>query len=109
MTYLSICVYFQIGKFLRSPCVKFIGHTVAFLWFIVMIIISTISEKEEATDRHLSNFNETHKVYQECREGRLPPCDNTTKMFLRVLKGDWVVRNNDPVTINIMLSIWIVG
>ncbi|XP_076470578.1 short transient receptor potential channel 7-like isoform X3 [Babylonia areolata] len=97
---LAICYWFapktKVGVFLRCPCVKFIGQTMSFVTFLLMILISTAMETP-STHKNLSTFTQIYRHYEVFRNvtGRWPT--------------DFVVRTFQPEVIHLLLSIWIVG
>ncbi|KAL5021904.1 hypothetical protein ScPMuIL_001059, partial [Solemya velum] len=87
----------KLGKFLRYPCIKFIGHTMSFVAFLVMILISSVSENPSA-QKKLSMSATVFKHYKNLRG---------SSNF--VLPEDFVLRTFHPELIHLLLSLWIVG
>ena len=57
-----VFIFFQVGNLIRLPCVKFIGHTMSFMAFLVLILISTMAESGLEIQK-LSNFPEIYRRY----------------------------------------------
>ncbi|XP_050397743.2 short transient receptor potential channel 7 isoform X2 [Patella vulgata] len=87
----------QAGKFLRYPCVKFIGQTMSFVTFLVMIFISTATERP-STHKVLSAFAPVHRHYSVWR--------NSTS---GTWPEDFVLRTFEPEIIHLLMSVWIMG
>ncbi|XP_060593338.1 short transient receptor potential channel 7-like isoform X2 [Ruditapes philippinarum] len=93
----------KIGHFLRYPCIKFIGHTMSFVVFLVMLLFSSMMEDPSGL-ASLSNFTEQFKHYGVFR--------NRSPYVLhgnQTLPPNFKLRSFTPQTINIILSIWIIG
>nr|KAG5713048.1 hypothetical protein BaRGS_021842 [Batillaria attramentaria] len=98
---LAICYWFapktKVGEFLRCPCVKFIGQTMSFMTFLLMILISTAMERPSA-HKYISSFTQVYRHYE---------------LFRNVTGGHWpsdfVVRTVQPEIIHLLMSMWIVG
>ncbi|XP_045191556.2 short transient receptor potential channel 7-like isoform X1 [Mercenaria mercenaria] len=93
----------QIGQFLRYPCIKFIGHTMSFVAFLVMLLTSSMMENPRDLSQ-LSNFKEQYKYYGTFRT-KSPYVLFRNQSF----PSDFKLRPFTPQTINIILSIWIIG
>ncbi|KAH3777181.1 short transient receptor potential channel 7-like [Dreissena polymorpha] len=94
----------KIGSFLRYPCIKFIGHTVSFLAFLVMLLTSSMAENP-SSKVPLSNFTTQYKYYRENYQ-------NFSKFRLhenQLLPNDFKLRSFSPQIINVVLSVWIIG
>ncbi|XP_076449134.1 short transient receptor potential channel 7-like [Babylonia areolata] len=97
---LAICYWFapktKVGEFLRCPCVKFIGQTMSFVTFLLMILISTAMERPSA-HKHLSTFPQVFRHYEVFRNvtGKWP--------------ADFVIRTFQPEIIHLLITLWIVG
>ncbi|ESO82714.1 hypothetical protein LOTGIDRAFT_108754, partial [Lottia gigantea] len=87
----------QAGKFLRYPCVKFIGQTMSFITFLVMIFISTATERP-SLHRNMSAFTTVFKHYSVFR-------NKTTGGW----PEDFVLRTYEPELIHLVMSVWIIG
>ncbi|XP_022343320.2 short transient receptor potential channel 7-like isoform X5 [Crassostrea virginica] len=86
----------KVGRFLQYPCIKFIGHAMSFVTFLVMILISSA---EGTTDlSRLSSFPGPYKHYLWYK--------NHSRL---TLPEDFVVRTCRPEVIQIGLSLWIIG
>ncbi|KAL4235161.1 anthranilate synthase component II [Mactra antiquata] len=105
--FMSILYFFfprsRIGKFLRYPCIKFIGHTMSFVVFLVMLLTSSMMEDPSA-QKELSKFVIQHNYYKSFR-------GNSTYVLAgnQSFPEDFKLRSYTPQTINIILSIWIIG
>ncbi|XP_048780168.1 short transient receptor potential channel 7-like isoform X1 [Ostrea edulis] len=86
----------KVGRFLTYPCIKFIGHAMSFVTFLVMILISSA---EGTTDlSRLSSFPGPYMHYLWYK--------NHSRL---TLPEDFVVRTCRPELIQIGLSLWIIG
>jgi hypothetical protein len=88
---------------MQQPCVKFLSHTVTYLAFIIMIIVSSVQFSEE--QKNMMKFSKlVDSKY-----------DNYTNYFIRNdLKykfeaGDFYIRRDDPSELDIAITIWIIG
>ncbi|OWF36590.1 Short transient receptor potential channel 7 [Mizuhopecten yessoensis] len=82
---------------MRYPCVKFIGHTMSFVTFLVMILISSITA-QPASQHQISAFNDIFSKYKDFQG------DNSSQY-----PENFVVRISKPEIIHLMLSLWIIG
>nr|XP_034338793.1 short transient receptor potential channel 3-like isoform X1 [Crassostrea gigas] len=86
----------KIGRFLQYPCIKFIGHAMSFVTFLIMILISSA---EGTTDlSRMSSFPGPYRHYLWYK--------NHSRL---TLPEDFVVRTCRPEVIQIGLSLWIIG
>ncbi|XP_069113153.1 short transient receptor potential channel 7-like isoform X2 [Argopecten irradians] len=87
----------KFGKLMRYPCVKFIGHTMSFITFLVMILISSITAQPATQHkiRAFENICDNYESFQMNRSSEYPT--------------DFVVRISKPEIIHLMLSLWIIG
>ncbi|XP_029640463.1 short transient receptor potential channel 3 [Octopus sinensis] len=88
----------KLQKILRCPCIKFIGHTMMFVVFLIMIIISTFTELPDAKKSLLYKIPKANSSYQYFRNITSSPYPK-----------DFVIRTYEPEIIHILISIWIVG
>jgi hypothetical protein len=87
----------QFTKWMDIPCIRFIGHTLSFLLFLTLILISTLAEGVSETNK-LSFFLPTHQKYLWYKNQSHQP-----------LPEDFVIRVYSPDIITILLSLWIFG
>ncbi|XP_052717525.1 short transient receptor potential channel 7-like isoform X3 [Crassostrea angulata] len=86
----------KVGRFLQYPCIKFIGHAMSFVTFLIMILISSA---EGTTDlSRMSSFPGPYRHYLWYK--------NHSRL---TLPEDFVVRTCRPEVIQIGLSLWIIG
>ncbi|XP_052830145.1 short transient receptor potential channel 7 [Octopus bimaculoides] len=88
----------KLQKILRCPCIKFIGHTMMFVVFLIMIIISTFTELPDEKKSLLYKIPSANHSYQYFRNITSSPYPK-----------DFVIRTYEPEIIHILISIWIVG
>ncbi|KAJ8303131.1 hypothetical protein KUTeg_019527 [Tegillarca granosa] len=87
----------RLGKFMQYPCIKFIGHTMSFLAFLVMILTLSVTERPSA-QKKLSVFKSVYEhyiIYKNLSTDKLP--------------DDFVVRTFEPEFIHLLLTLWIIG
>lgn len=87
----------QAGKWIETPCIRFIGHTISFLMFLTLILISTLAEGVTDTNK-LSFFLTVHEKYSWYRNQSSQPLPN-----------DFAIRVYSPDIITFLLSLWIFG
>lgn len=96
----------KLGRFMYQPCVKFLSHTVSYMAFILMIIISSIqfSEEEKATMRlhellpnNLSVNYSSYLAFQNI------------KYKFETRNENFPIRRDRPSLMDILISIWIAG
>ncbi|KAK3600930.1 hypothetical protein CHS0354_004139 [Potamilus streckersoni] len=88
----------RAGEFLRIPCIKFIGHTMSFVCFLVMILTSSITEHPSSEVTIAQVLNKSYTEYKiSARAANLSMPD------------DFKLRTFEPQIINLMLTIWILG
>lgn len=100
--FFAICVVHviylsQAGKWIETPCIRFIGHTISFLMFLTLILISTLAEGVTDTNK-LSFFLTVHEKYSWYRNQSSQP-----------LPKDFAIRVYSPDIITFLLSLWIFG
>ncbi|XP_052816254.1 short transient receptor potential channel 7-like isoform X3 [Mya arenaria] len=94
----------QIGRFLRYPCIKFIGHTMSFVAFLVMLLTSSMAENPSALVS-LKYFKTQHHYYNN--NYRCYSMYNFTGN--QSLPENFKLRSFTPQVINVILSVWIIG
>lgn len=82
---------------MRYPCVKFIGHTMSFVTFLVMILVSSITA-QPATQNKILSFNKVATLYHDFQ---------TTHP--KEYPKDFAVRISELEVIHLLLSLWIIG
>ncbi|XP_052674210.1 short transient receptor potential channel 7-like [Crassostrea angulata] len=87
----------KAGKWIETPCIRFIGHTISFLMFLTLILISTLAEGVTDTNK-LSFFLTIHEKYSWYRNQSSQP-----------LPSDFAIRVYSPDIITFLLSLWIFG
>ncbi|XP_062570970.1 short transient receptor potential channel 7-like [Saccostrea cucullata] len=87
----------KAGKLIEIPCIRFIGHTLSFLLFLTLILISTLAEGVTETNK-LSFFLSTHEKYRWYKNQSTQP-----------LPDDFAIRGYSPDIITILLSLWVFG
>jgi hypothetical protein len=96
----------KLGRFMYQPCVKFLSHTITYVVFILMLIISSIqfSSEEKATKRMLEilpdNLTYNYTAYME---------NQSLKYRFNVVNLDFPVRRDKPSAMDVFISIWIAG
>lgn len=97
----------QIGRFTKYPCIKFIGHAMSFGTFLIMIVVSSVSEMPSTTNRYISKHERksVYNHYTDYRNDLTFHRGNSTD----ILPCDFALRTFKPEIIHLLLSIWIVG
>lgn len=102
--------YFQFQRFLQQPCIKFLGHTISYGCFIVLIILSSllfVSEFQKPLKSLSRDFPNISKALNES----ITSCQNQfkDKCFYYPFKDDFVFRQNTPTVIDVAITIYVVG
>lgn len=96
----------KLGRFMYQPCVKFISHTLTYMVFIIMIIVSSVqfSEEQKNTKKfsnHLPNvFYNNYTTYS---------LNKTLIHKLHFRNLDFSLRRDQPSEMDIAITIWIIG
>ncbi|ESO90970.1 hypothetical protein LOTGIDRAFT_122406, partial [Lottia gigantea] len=88
-------------KILRYPFVKFVGHTVSFFAFLVLIIASAIESSYGVTKTRTLNItypNEYTKYSELVNETGTP-----------IFGEDFPLRENFPTVTTILMTFWVIG
>ncbi len=93
----------KLSRFLRQPCIKFVAHTIMYLVFVVLIMISSLQftnqEKNESRfSKHYPNLTVTMETYV-----------NNTDLPYRAAFADFYLRPSLPNQLDIVINIWIIG
>lgn len=102
----------QVGRFIKYPCIKFIGHAISFITFLVMIVVSSVSERPNITNRNFSKIGEV-VAYNNYKDFRLNKSDirhSCSKSHIQEkLPFDFALRTYEPEVIHMLLTLWIIG
>ncbi|RNA03569.1 Short transient receptor potential channel 6 [Brachionus plicatilis] len=96
----------KFGKFMYQPCIKFLSHTIAYLIFITLLIISSVQFAVEQKNtiklsQHLTeNFFKNYSTYMS---------KNDLKYKFDFENIDFSIRRDSPSVIDITITIFIVG
>ncbi|XP_071173975.1 short transient receptor potential channel 7-like [Mytilus edulis] len=97
----------KIGRFTKYPCIKFIGHAISFITFLIMIVVSSVSEMPNIANRNFSR-NERNTAFVHYTEFRNTVISKHAHIP-RALPEDFALRTFKPEVIHMLLTIWIVG
>ncbi|CAF0834169.1 unnamed protein product [Adineta ricciae] len=100
----------KLQKFLKQPCIKFLGHTISYGIFIILIILSSLlfaNEFQKTMKRLSVNYpdlvNSFVKSKNNCAIYNSSACDYFPQ------SNDFYFRHNSPTWIDITITIFIVG
>lgn len=93
----------KIGKFLIQPCVKFISHTITYMIFIILIIVSSVKFSEEQKESVKFSKLMPENLYNNYTSYVSLPIDYKFEFV------DFWVRNHVPSELDIAITIWIIG
>ena len=91
---------FQLGNFVRTPCIKFVAETASFLTLLVLIVANSFEERGRLCDKTLANDSSVTKIWTS-----IGP--NVTAHFAAL--EPVCIRNYRPETIQMTICIWICG
>jgi len=94
---------FKIGKFLSLPIIKFISHFASYLTFILIVITYNLQLVSDGT--HLSMFSENFPYFSS----NFSAYTDREDLYYVIPFDDFYIRPNFPSSIDIILSIWIIG
>jgi hypothetical protein len=93
----------KVGRFMCQPCVKFISHTITYIVFILLIIISSLQfAQDEKQARKFSN------LYPALMPNFTDYVNNVYLKY-RFNENDFYLRSSFPSNIDFVISIWIFG
>ena len=97
----TIYFLFQIGKFVRTPCIKFIAETSSFFVFLAMIMGASFTERQHLCQAKLNSYRELvrHWIHYA------PNLTNTVYANTQKL----CIRNCTPEPMHLALALWITG
>ena len=106
--FLGISAVFQFQRFLKQPCIKFLGHTISYAIFICLIIVSSFLFAGEFNEK-LQKLNETKfgnisEGLQRSRE----EIDNASDCLIYP-NNNLVFRAAKPTWIDITISVFVIG
>jgi len=98
-----------LQRFLKQPCIKFIGHTISYAIFIILIIASSFLFAVEF-QRNLKHLNETDAtIANNLSEAiRYQKEFNLTNCTI-FPSGNIVFRSTTPTWIDITISVFVIG
>ena len=89
---------------MTQPCIKFIAHTITYLAFIIMIILSSLQfSVEEGTSSRFSEHLDKI-LYKNYTQYRL-----NDKLVFKFDFIDFFIRKNKPTALDLTITIWITG
>ncbi|CAF1291792.1 unnamed protein product [Adineta steineri] len=100
----------KFQRFLKQPCIKFIGHTITYAVFIVLIIVSSFlfaseSKKDLVQLKNISTLSDTlNKALEDQKTNNY---SNSTCRIYPV--PNFVFRADKPTWIDITISVFVFG
>ncbi|CAF0978236.1 unnamed protein product [Adineta steineri] len=100
----------KLQKFLKQPCIKFLGHTVSYGIFIILIILSSLLFASEF-QKPLIQLRVNYPAISLALNQTIESCQNnsTSNNCLYYPIDDFFFRLNTPTWIDIAITIFIVG
>jgi hypothetical protein len=88
---------------MRQPCIKFISHTVTYIGFIGMIIVSSLkfAEEQQSRERFSFSFPQYAQIFSNY-------ASNTTFKY-RFPNSDFYIRMQQPSNLDYAISLWVLG
>ena len=93
----------KITKFMSNPCVKFVSHSLSYIVFIIIIVISStkFADFESSTQKFSSIFPKY--------TSNMTDYVNRSDLGYRYFNNDFYLRPSAPGYLDVILTIWIVG
>ncbi|UJR30483.1 hypothetical protein I4U23_018016 [Adineta vaga] len=100
----------KLQKFLKQPCIKFLGHTISYGIFIILIILSSLlfaNEFQKPMIRLSANYPKIVESFIQARNF----CEiyNSSACYYFPRNNDFYFRHHSPTWIDITISIFILG
>lgn len=103
-------MFFQFQKFLKQPCIKFLGHTTSYAIFIMLIILSSLLFAGEF-QKPLQRFSEIYSRLSNILNNSISLCQTTYQNNCSYYpqNNDFYFRPSTPTWIDIAVTIFVVG
>ncbi|CAF3440747.1 unnamed protein product [Rotaria socialis] len=100
----------KFQKFLKQPCIKFIGHTISFGIFIILIILSSLLFAGEF-QKPMKRLKDIYPNVSDALNQSIALCDSiyTNACIYCPLDDDFYFRQSTPTWIDIAITIFVVG
>ncbi len=105
-----IFIFVQLQKFLKQPCIKFLGHTISYAVFILLIILSSLlfaGEFQKPLDRLAVDYPDV----SDSLNISIGLCQTTysNNCVIYPHDDDMYFRPNKPTWIDIAITVFVVG
>jgi hypothetical protein len=93
----------KIGLFMSLPYIKFVTFTISYLFFILLILISSLQlpEKEKQTHKFSEVFHDRLDLFEHYVENH--------ELTYRFEVNDFHIRPHHPFVVDIIICVWLLG
>ncbi|CAF0823158.1 unnamed protein product [Rotaria sordida] len=100
----------KFQKFLKQPCIKFLGHTISYAIFIILIILSSLLFAGEF-QKPLKRFENIYPDLPQVLNETIYLCQTTYSNICTYYPqdNDFYFRQSTPTWIDIAISVFVIG